>query len=325
MELDEMKLLEEREVRLAKNNEIEAKFRAEIKQKTSLKLVNCVATATDGNQGGQGSSTDLVRFLQENEIDSVKELQEKLTELSKLKREINIFRNLQQKRERIAAASSSESNEEPKPDSSIVKSLRSKVKDLEQDKERLEEENQSLKAISSGKKMLGRIEGGNLSQSKENEEFQRQDGGRTRRKFSGSKKSIEARMPGEYYLEKEKARENVHNETMNGILPEYGGEEQKFFAKPHYQSSWNMGRSSEMAMFAMMQQMRTEDRLPERTSNSAKNQKKQEARKVFEEKEKMESKLKFKDAQIQGLFATSTLHRRMKEDPETSKPREGGS
>ncbi|CAR99648.1 Protein CBG26802 [Caenorhabditis briggsae] len=224
-----MKLLEEREVRLAKNNEIEAKFRAEIKQKTSLKLVNCVATATDGNQGGQGSSTDL------------------------------------QKRERIAAASSSESNEEPKPDSSIVKSLRSKVKDLEQDKERLEEENQSLKAISSGKKMLGRIEGGNLSQSKENEEFQRQDGGRTRRKFSGSKKSIEARMPGEYYLEKEKARENVHNETMNGILPEYGGEEQKFFAKPHYQSSWNMGRSSEMAMFAMMQQMRTEDRLPERS------------------------------------------------------------
>ncbi|UMM40805.1 hypothetical protein L5515_017317 [Caenorhabditis briggsae] len=321
MELDEMKLLEEREVRLAKNNEIEAKFRAEIKQKTSLsehsitKLGNIVfelivekeeliddreeliakyikfienlqkeaeksqndaenlqssstaspPTATDGNQGGQGSSTDLVRFLQENEIDSVKELQEKLTELSKLKREINIFRNLQQKRERIAAASSSESNEEPKPDSSIVKSLRSKVKDLEQDKERLEEENQSLKAISSGKKMLGRIEGGNLSQSKENEEFQRQDGGRTRRKFSGSKKSIEARMPGEYYLEKEKARENVHNETMNGILPEYGGEEQKFFAKPHYQSSWNMGRSSEMAMFAMMQQMRTEDRLPERS------------------------------------------------------------
>ncbi|UMM44581.1 hypothetical protein L5515_019713 [Caenorhabditis briggsae] len=217
MDIDEERLLDDRQS-LSPTPPIQAIDATSPSPQQTLAVV--------GNQGGQGSATDM------------------------------------QKRERIAAASSSESNEEPKPDSSIVKSLRSKVKDLEQDKERLEEENQSLKAISSGK-MLGRIEGGNLSQSKENEEFQRQDGGQTGRKFSGSKKSIEAKMPGEYFLEKERARENVHNETMNGISPEYGGEEQKFFAKPHYQSSWDMGRSSEMAMFAMMQQMRTEDRLPE--------------------------------------------------------------
>ncbi|PIC31113.1 hypothetical protein B9Z55_022130 [Caenorhabditis nigoni] len=322
MDIDELKLLEEREVRLAKNREIEANFRAEIKQKTSLsehsitKLVNIAFNlivekeelidnredviakyikwvdtlqkeaeksqndaenlqipstssppppmiAADGNQGVQGPPTDMVRFLQENEIDSVEELQEKLTELNKLKREMKLHHNLQQRRERIAAASSSDSNEEPKQDLSIVKSLRSRVKDLELDKKLLEEENQSLKTSSSKKKMLGRIEGEKLGQSKENEEFQRQDVARTGMKGSESKKSIEARTPGEYFLEKERARENVCNETMNGFSPEYGGEEQKFFGKPHYQTQWDMGRSSEMAIFAMMQQMRTEDRLPE--------------------------------------------------------------
>ncbi|CAO4374078.1 unnamed protein product [Caenorhabditis nigoni] len=143
------------------------------------------------------------------------------------------------KRERIATASSSKSHEEPKLDSRVVESLRSMIKDLELDKKLLEEENRSLKTSSSVKKVLGRSEGEKWSQSKENEKFQRQNVDRTGVKVSGGRKPIE------------------------GSMPEYGGEEQKFFAKPHYQSSWDMGRSSEMAMFAMMQQMRTEDRLPE--------------------------------------------------------------
>ncbi|PIC48793.1 hypothetical protein B9Z55_007643 [Caenorhabditis nigoni] len=322
MDVDELKLLEERHVRLAKNSEIEAKFRAEIKQKTSLgehnitKLVNIAfnlivekeelidnredviakyikwvdtlqkeaeksqndaenlqipstssppppMVAADGNHEGQGASMDMVRFLQENEIDSVEELQQKLTELNKLKREMKLHQNFQLKRERIATASSSKSHEEPKLDSRVVESLRSMIRDLELDKKLLEEENRSLKTSSSGKKMLGRIEGGNLSQSKENEEFQRQDVSRTGMTGSGGRKPMEGSMPGEHFGERERARESVHNETMNGCSPEYGGEEQKFFAKPHYQSSWDMGRPSEMAMFAMMQQMRTEDRLPE--------------------------------------------------------------
>ncbi|CAO4371727.1 unnamed protein product [Caenorhabditis nigoni] len=183
MEVDELKLLDER-------------------KSPSTSSPPPPIPVVDGNQGAQGSPTDM------------------------------------QRRERIAA-SSSDSNKEPKQDSSIVKSLRSRVKDLELDKKLLEEENQSLKTSSSGKKMLGRIEGGNLSQSKENEEFQRQDVSRTGRKVSGRGEPIGAR------------------------IPEYGGEDQKFFAKPYYQSTWDMGRSSEMAMFAMMQQMRTEDRLPE--------------------------------------------------------------
>ncbi|CAO4387899.1 unnamed protein product [Caenorhabditis nigoni] len=208
MDVDELKLLEERQI-------------------PSTSSPPPPMIAADGNQEGQGTSTDML------------------------------------KRERIATASSSKSHEEPKLDSRVVESLRSMIKDLELDKKLLEEENRSLKTSSSVKKVLGRSEGEKWSQSKENEKFQRQNVDRTGVKVSGGRKPIEGSMPGEYFLEKERARESVHNETMNGYSPEYGGEEQKFFAKPHYQSSWDMGRSSEMAMFAMMQQMRTEDRLPE--------------------------------------------------------------
>ncbi|PIC28198.1 hypothetical protein B9Z55_020197 [Caenorhabditis nigoni] len=256
-QMDEGTIFAERELRLEKNDQIEKQFRAELKQKTKLpekditKLVNLVfelvvekemvivnreygimkymeiennlrrelSSSEHGDDHLQpaacpthqdhGKPSEMDIFLEENEIDSVEALQDKLTELNKLKREVKLRQSLNMRPEKLNVNTKSDS--ELKEDSRVLESLQLQVKALENEKSQLEEENRVFK-LHSGR---------------------------------------------------EKARDSCFDDTMKFSPVEEREYEEKGLAKQQYQMRWDAGRTSEMAMLSMMQQMHTEKSLPD--------------------------------------------------------------
>ncbi|PIC31121.1 hypothetical protein B9Z55_022135 [Caenorhabditis nigoni] len=223
---------------------------------TTMEDVRGFYTAANNSVDG---GNEMVRFLEENEIETVEELQEKMSELSRLKRESQLQQKyFQTMREQARSQISGTST-----DSSLSDKLKLDMDRLEREKKRLEEENQLLK-LQIPLKPLFRIE----------EAQQRCDtrvlkNVKTPMLPSMPKGSCETRrrsenMTREYFV-KEKARDAIYDETMHEHFAQDFDDNkgEKYAPNCYYQSNWDTGNTSETAFLSMMQQMHMQNQLPD--------------------------------------------------------------
>ncbi|CAO4367488.1 unnamed protein product [Caenorhabditis nigoni] len=137
-----------RECHIIRCMEIEDHLRREIS--SSRHGDDHLQPAACPTQQDHGKPSEMDIFLEENEIGSVEELQEKLTELNKLKREVKLRQSLNMRPEKLKVNTKSDS--EFKEDSRVLESLQLQVKALENEKSQLEEENRVFRLHSGREK-----------------------------------------------------------------------------------------------------------------------------------------------------------------------------
>ncbi|CAO4384807.1 unnamed protein product [Caenorhabditis nigoni] len=203
-----------------------------------------------------GKSDEMVRFLEENELESVEELQDKLTELSRLQKESHFQQKyFQAKRE--------QAENQLHVDSSLSDKLKLDLDRLEVEKKRLEEENQLLKL---------RIPLPSLFRLEENQQRWVASMPKTLKTpevplmpkgSCGARKQPE-NVPREYFV-KEKARDAMFDETMNEHFAQDFDDNkgEKYAPNCYYQSDWDTGNTSETAFLSMMRQMHMQNQLPD--------------------------------------------------------------
>ncbi|CAO4377369.1 unnamed protein product [Caenorhabditis nigoni] len=206
-----------------------------------------------------GKSDEMVRFLEENELESVDELQEKLSELSRLKRESQLQQKyFQTMREQARSQVSGTST-----DSSLSDKLKLDLDRLERDKKQLEEENRLLKLQIPLKSVFHIEEVQQRCDSRNSKLFKTPDVS-PMQKGSCQARIQPENMPRELFV-KEKARDAINDDTLHEhFAGEFDdNEHEKYVPNRYYQSTWNTGNTSETAFLSMMQQMHMQNQLPD--------------------------------------------------------------